>query len=94
MQIRCLNLNVLKTEYLNIGSDIQNMKLEDIEMKGSMEFKYLGSIFSNSGKCKEVLNGIEQARKATRALNILLWSKHVSLNTKKRVPLCKWYKAF
>jgi hypothetical protein len=75
MQIRCLNLNILKTEYLNIGSDRQNMK--DIEIKDSMAFKYLGSIFTNSGKCKEVLNGIEQARKATRALNILLWSKHV-----------------
>jgi hypothetical protein len=32
-----LNVDVLKTEYLNIGNDIQNMKLEDnIEIKGSL----------------------------------------------------------
>jgi hypothetical protein len=51
-----------------------------------MAFKYLGSIVTNSGKCKEeVLNRTEQARKATRTLNGLLWSKHISFNTKKRV---------
>jgi hypothetical protein len=61
------------------------MKLEDnIEIKGSMAFKYLGSIFTNSGKCKEVvLNRTEQARKATRTLNSLFWSKNISLNTNK-----------
>jgi hypothetical protein len=47
------------------------MKLEDnIEIKGSMAFKYLGSIFTNSVKCKEeVLNRSEQAKKSTRTLN-------------------------
>jgi hypothetical protein len=60
-----LNVNTLKTEYSNIGSDIQNMKLEDnIKIKGSMAFKYLGSIFTNSGICKKVLNRIQQARNA------------------------------
>jgi hypothetical protein len=63
------------------------VKLEDnVEINGSMAFKYLGSIFTNSGKCKEeVLNRIEQARKAIRTLNSLLWSKHISLNTKKQM---------
>jgi len=66
-----LNVNTLKTEYLNIGSDIQNMKLEDnIKIKGSMAFKYLGSIFTNSGKCKKVLNRIQQARKVYFGVNI------------------------
>jgi len=46
----------------------------NIEIKGR-SYKYLGSIFMNSGKCKEdVLNRTEQAMKATRALNSLLWS--------------------
>jgi hypothetical protein len=59
---------------------MQNMKLEDnIEIKGSMAFTYLGSIFTNPGKCKEeVLNRIQQARKVTTTLNSLLWSKHIS----------------
>jgi F0F1-type ATP synthase delta subunit len=63
------------------------MKLEDnVEIKGSMAFKYLGAIFTNSGKCKEeMLNRNEQARKATITLNNLLWSKHISLNTKKKI---------
>jgi hypothetical protein len=28
---------------------------------------------------------IQQARRATTALNSLLWSKHISVNTKKRI---------
>jgi len=49
----------------------------NIEIKGSRSYKYLGSIFMNSGKCKEeVLNRIEQAMKATRAL----WSNCISVN--------------
>jgi len=78
----------LKCKYsLSVGSDIQNIKLEhNIEIKGSRPFKYLGSIFMNSGKCnEEVLNKIEQARKAKRALNSLLWNIYVSVNTKKLI---------
>ena len=40
----------------------------------------------NLGKCsEEVLNRTEQARKATRALNSLLWSKYISVNTKTQI---------
>jgi len=53
----------------------------NIEIKGSKSYKYLGSIFMNSGKYKEeVLNRTEQAMKATRALNSLLWSNCISVN--------------
>jgi hypothetical protein len=39
-----LNINSLKAEYLNVRSDIQNIKLEcDIESKGNRSFWYLGS---------------------------------------------------
>jgi hypothetical protein len=81
------NVNVLETEYLNVGSDLQNIKLDhNIEFKGSRSFMYVGSIFMNSVKCnKEVLNRIEQARTATRALNSLLCSKYFAVNTKKRI---------
>jgi hypothetical protein len=34
-----LNVDVVKTEYLNIGNGIQNMKLTEI--KGSMAFIYI-----------------------------------------------------
>jgi hypothetical protein len=56
------------------------MKLEDnTEIKGSMAFKYLGSILTNSGKCKEGLNRTEQEESSKNILR----SKHISLNTKK-----------
>lgn len=63
------------------------MTVEDnIEIKGTLAFKYFGSIFTNLGKCREeMLNRIEQARKAISTLNSLLWRKHISLNTKKQI---------
>jgi hypothetical protein len=63
---------------------IQNIKLKrNGGSKGSRPFEYLGFIFTYCGKYnEEVFNKIEQARKAKRALNSLLWSKYVSVNTK------------
>ena len=50
------------------------MKTEDnTEIKGNTAFKYFGSTFTNSGKCKEeLLNRTEHARKVTKTLNGLL----------------------
>jgi len=69
------------------GKDIQNIELEhNIANKSSRPFKYLVPILTYSGKCnEEVFNKIEQARKAKRALNSLLWSKYFSVNTKKLI---------
>ena len=40
-----LNVNILKTGYLNVGSDVQNIKLEhNIEIKGIRSFKSVESI--------------------------------------------------
>ena len=82
-----LHVSILKTEYVNLGSDIQNMKLENnIEIKGSRSFMCLGFIFMNPGKCnEEVLNTNKQARRAMKALNSVLWSKYISVNIKKWV---------
>jgi len=90
------NAYVLETECLSLGSDLQNIKLEyNIECKGNRSFRYVGSIFMNSVKCnKEVLNRIEQARTATRALNSLLCSKYFAVNTKKRIFFCSDRKHF
>jgi hypothetical protein len=47
-----LHVNILKIKYVNVGSDMQNIKLEhNIEIKGSRSFMYLGSIFTNPVKC-------------------------------------------
>jgi hypothetical protein len=43
-----LNVDILKTEYLSVASDIQNIKLQhNIEIKGSRPSKCLGSIVMN-----------------------------------------------
>jgi hypothetical protein len=62
-----VNVNILKPEYLGVGSDIQNMKREDnIKINGTTAFNCLGSIFTNSSECThEVFNTIEPARRAT-----------------------------
>jgi len=81
------NADVLETECLSVGSDIQNIKLEyNIEFKDSRSFRYVGSNVMNSVKFnKELLSRIEQARTATRALNSLLCSKYFAVNTKKQI---------
>jgi hypothetical protein len=62
------------------------MKIEDgFEIKCITAFMYSECTFTHSGKCKEVLNRNQQASKATRILNSILWSKHSSLNTKKQM---------
>jgi hypothetical protein len=43
------------------------------------------SIFTNSGKCNEVLKRTEQSRKGKRELNSLLWSKYILVDTKKQI---------
>ena len=55
-----LNVIILKTVYLNVGCDLQNIKLEhNIEIEDSRSFKVFGSILltlENSTKCKTELS--------------------------------------
>jgi len=60
-QRRGLNVNILNIVYLNIVSDLRNMKLDhNIEIKSSRSFKYLGSILltleNSTKKCKTELS--------------------------------------
>jgi len=57
-----LNINILKAECLNVGSGIQNIKLEcNIESKGSRSFWYLVSHLYELCKCS--LQTLENAMK-------------------------------
>ena len=79
-----LTCNILKSEHLDAGSAIQNLKLEhNTEIEDTRPLKYIATIFTNSGKNNEVLKRIEQARKAIKWLNSLFWSKYNSVNTNK-----------
>jgi len=61
----CLHVSILKSEYLNAISAIQNLKLEhNTEIEDSRSLKYIASIFTNSEKNTEVLKRIEQAQES------------------------------
>ena len=72
------DINILNTECVNTENKIQNMEIEgNIKIKVTRVFKHLTSIFTNSGKRKkDILNRIEQVRKATRTLNTYFGIKY------------------
>ncbi|XP_054257537.1 uncharacterized protein LOC128982603 [Macrosteles quadrilineatus] len=86
-ELNGLVLNVGKCEYLVVGSDIvENLPLEDGEVKGVRRAKYLGVIFDKSGSSGvEVEERIQKGRKVTRAFNSVWWDRGVSKKTKKRI---------
>ena len=47
-----LKVNMSKTEYLVIGGDGRNIKIPQGIINSVKEFKYLGSVFHESGNCK------------------------------------------
>ena len=81
-----LKVNMSKTEYLVIGGDGRNIKIPQGIIKSVKEFKYLGSVFHESGNCNaDVENRIRQARGAIKMLNGVLWSRTITIQTKKRI---------
>ena len=50
------------------------------------EFKYLGSVFHESGNCKaDIEYRIRQGRGAIKMLNGILWSRIITMQTKQRI---------
>ena len=55
-------------------------------MKSVKEFKYLGSVFHESGNCNvDIEYRIRQGRGAIKMLNGVLWSRTITIQTKKRI---------
>jgi hypothetical protein len=47
---------VLKMEHLNVGSDVQNIRTEDDRSENdTTTYKYLGTIFTNTGKMHRII---------------------------------------
>ena len=79
-----LNMNMAKTEYLKIGDEAEDAELKLHEVKRCNEFKYLGTIISEEGTTKRDLhNRTQQAKRAVRTLNSLLWSNKIRIKTKR-----------
>ncbi|KAJ4440002.1 hypothetical protein ANN_08133 [Periplaneta americana] len=75
-----------KTEYLVIGGDGRNIKLPQGIIKIVKEFKYLGSVLHETGNCKADIDyRIMQGRGAIKMLNGVLWSRTITMQTKKRI---------
>lgn len=81
-----LKLNYQKTEYMCVGREAQNIRIEDVDIKTCTTFKYLGSLLSSTGTCERDINArIIMGKKATKALHGLLWNRNISQDTKKRL---------
>ena len=81
-------MNIEKTEYLKIGDEAEDAELKLHEVKRCNEFKYLGTIISEEGTTKRDLhNRTQQAKRAVRTLNSLLWSNKIRIKTKMTIDI-------
>lgn len=79
-----LQISLEKTEYMVIGNkETPNLQMEENEIKGVNEFKYLGTIFDKNGSIEsEIKRRINQGRVAVRMLNGIWWDEHITRTTK------------
>lgn len=81
-----LSINMNKTEYLVVGNSGRDIILPQGTIKSVRNFKYLGSIIQESGSCEaDVDHRVQQARRAIKMLNGVLWSRSISKQMKKRI---------
>lgn len=86
-QIAGLKINMTKSEYMSVANDnIEDLQLEQGNMRGVHTYKYLGVTFNKKGDSRdEIQERVNKGRKAIRQLNSLLWSKTIRKSTKKRL---------
>lgn len=81
-----LSMNIDKTEYLCIGTDLNDTDLnlnDNKTIRTSSKYKYLGVLFDKSGKDDlEIKERIMKGRKVISCLNSILWSKTISKKRK------------
>lgn len=82
-----LKMNLQKTQYMNIGGPPVELDLENNTRIGNcLKFKYLGTTLDSSGNCNtDIKTKVGQAKKAIGCINGILWSRDVSINTKKKL---------
>lgn len=83
-----LEINFKKTEYLNTKEEeVKDLEIgENQNIKGTSKFKYLGFVISkNATTEEEIKSRLGQTRTSIRQLNSLLWNRHITKTTKKRI---------
>ncbi|GFN97173.1 craniofacial development protein 2 [Plakobranchus ocellatus] len=63
--------------------------INEVELKQTENFKYLGTIISNDGKTNREISAITaQAKINFQKMKIILTNKHISIETRKRALQC------
>ncbi|XP_060534529.1 uncharacterized protein LOC132706947 [Cylas formicarius] len=81
-------MNMQKTEYMKVGGkhEHEDRELYIRKIKRATNYKYLGSVIMEEGNSKTgIQNRAQQGRRATQALNSLLWSNGTKIGTKIRI---------
>jgi len=72
-------MNIAKTKCMSLGTDTNHLELDNGDITGCTEFRYLGYIFTKDGRdIENTRHRVTQARKIIRALNGVRWSKEVT----------------
>lgn len=71
-------MNTLKTKYLCIGTETENLITDNKEVSICNEYKYWGTTFNREGTNDQEINiRITQARRIIEGLNGILWNKNI-----------------
>lgn len=81
-----LLINFKKTEYMCVGRLAQNLHIGHETIKACTEYKYLGSIISDTGKIeKDIEDKVIKGKRATKALHGTIWNRNLTKQTKKNI---------
>lgn len=81
-----LRINFNKTQYLCIGEQPRNIRVDSGIVRHCTEYKYLGSIISQErGSQYDIENRIKQGKMVIRQLNGLLWSPKITKGVKRNL---------
>ncbi|GFO31384.1 RNA-directed DNA polymerase from mobile element jockey [Plakobranchus ocellatus] len=88
-----LELNSKKTEVMVIRRRQESPKcdifINEVKLKQTEKFKYLGTIISNNGKTnREISARTAQAKINFQKMKTILTNKHISIETRKRAFQC------
>ena len=80
-----IEINKIKTEVMVCSKDAENIKMDEDARKQVPKFKYLGSIFTEDGKNKDIIQQIKESKVMFHNKEQLLCSNNFSLQIKKKL---------
>ncbi|KAF2889505.1 hypothetical protein ILUMI_16668 [Ignelater luminosus] len=75
-----------KTEYMYVRGPRNNLNIGEETIKTCTEYKYLGTIISNTGEIDiDIEEKIIKERRATKALHGTMYNRHLTKETKRKI---------